>query len=248
MFNSDADVSIKKEASRFDQGLRKFLISVFNHMAIGLGITGVVAYAFAHVPAFMSLLYVLDPAGNAVGYTSLSTVLMFAPLAFVLFFSMGMERYSFQTARSLFYGFSAIMGASLSSLFLVYTDISIARTLFITAGTFAGMAVYGNTTKSDLSSWGSFLMMGLIGLILTSVVNIFMQSPAVYFATSVAGVAIFMGLVAYDMQNIKRIYAHNAASGPELVNKYSIYAAFSLYMNFINLFIYLLRFFGDRRN
>ena len=169
---------------------------------------------------------------------------MLAPLAFVLVLSFGINKLSVPAAQAVFWAFAAIMGVSLSSIFLVYTDASIAKVFFITAATFGAMSLYGYTTKRDLTQMGSFLMMGLIGLIIASVVNIFMQSSMLEFAISAVGVLIFVGLTAYDTQKIKEGYSE--AHGAELLAKGAIMGALSLYLDFINLFLMLLRLFGNR--
>jgi FtsH-binding integral membrane protein len=164
----------------------------------------------------------------------------------IMTMSFGLNRMSVGTLQATYWGFAAVMGLSLSSVFLMYTGQSIARVFFITAGTFGSMSLYGYTTKRDLSGMGSFLMMGLIGLILASLVNIFLQSSALSFATSVIGVLIFVGLTAYDTQKLKTMYYQLAGTG-EMMAKASIMGALNLYMDFINMFLYMLRFFGDRR-
>lgn len=215
-----------------------FLAKVFNWMAAGLGLTGVVAflsmasgltYAIVNSPIFM--------------------VLILAELGMVFFLSARVEKIQAGTAAGLFIGYSALNGLTLSSIFLAYTSTSIAATFFITAGMFGAMAVFGLVTKRDLSGMGSFMFMGLIGIIIASVVNIFMQSPAVYWAISFLGVVIFTGLTAYDVQKIKEMGESGILSqGESAIKKGAIMGALTLYLDFINLFLMLLRFFGGSRD
>lgn len=219
---------------QFDAGLRAFMLQVYNLMAVGLGLTGVTALAVSSSPAMLSL-FLGSP---------LRMVVMLAPLGFALVLGFGVNRLQASTARMIFIAFSVVMGISLSAIFLVYTNESIARTFFVTAGTFLGMSLYGYTTKRDLAGMGSFLTMGLIGLVLASLVGIFFQSTALQFAISVVGVLIFTGLTAWDTQRLKESYS--ASAGLEATNKLAVYGALSLYLDFINLFMYLLRFMGRR--
>jgi len=231
-------------AAGMDVGLREYMLKVYNLMASGLALTGIIAYFSANTPAIINMLYVAGPNGQ-VQATGLAYLVMFSPLAFVLALSFGINKMQASTAQAVFWGFAGVMGLSLANIFLMYTGTSIARVFFITAGTFAGMSLYGYTTKRDLTGMGSFLMMGLIGLIIASVVNIFMQSSAMQFVISVVGVLIFVGLTAYDTQKIKSMYLE--ADGSEVMSKKAIMGALTLYLDFINLFIMLLRLFGDRR-
>ena len=240
-------------AAAIDEGLRSYMLKVYNYMSVGLVVTGLVAY-FANAAAVTT-----DPNAAAAQlangelltqwgvllYTSpLMWVITFAPLAFVLVLSFGINRLSVPAAQAIFWGFSALMGLSLSSIFLVYTDASIAKVFFITAATFGAMSLYGYTTKRDLTSIGNFLIMGLIGLIIASIVNIFMQSSMLEFAISIIGVLIFVGLTAYDTQKIKESYS--ASFGADVLAKGAIMGALNLYLDFINLFMMLLRLFGNR--
>ena len=204
-------------------------------MGMGTAVTGLVAYFTSQSPAMLDLIY----------NTPLRWVVMLAPLAFVLVLSFGIQRMRASTAQLTFWAFAAIMGLSLASIFLVYTGQSIATTFFVSASTFLGMALYGYTTKRDLTAWGSFLFMGLLGLIVASLVGLFIQSSALQFAISVIGVLIFTGLTAYDTQKIKEMYY--AGDSSETGGKKAVMGALSLYLDFINLFLYLLRFIGDRR-
>jgi hypothetical protein len=223
------------------------MLRVYNWMASGLLLTGIVAYLIANTSA-IDAFYPLGANGMR-GISPLAMISMFAPLAFVLVLSLGVNRLSRQMAQTLYWLFCAAMGLSLTNIFLIYTSTSIVRVFFITAGTFAAMSLYGYTTKSDISRWGSFLMMGLIGVIIASLVNIFFQSTGLQFVISVIGVIVFTGLTAYDTQRIKTSYVQYAyAEGTELAAKRSVYDALSLYLNFINLFMLLLQLLGNRNN
>jgi len=218
-------------------------------MTSGLLLTGIVAYGIAHTGAIDAFYPVVQTPYGMVRHASMLGFLsMIAPLAFVLVLSFGVNRLSRTAAQTLYWLFAAAMGASLSNIFLRYTGTSIARVFFITAGTFAAMSIYGYTTRSDLSRWGSFLIMGLIGVILASVVNIFVHSTGLQFVLSIAGVLVFTGLTAFDTQRIKATYVQFAyAEGPDGAAKRSVYDALSLYLNFINLFLLLLQLFGSER-
>jgi hypothetical protein len=219
-------------------------------MASGLLLTGIVAYAIANtdlINAFYPV--VMTPVGPRHTASALAMIAIFAPLAFVLVLSMGVNRLSRSAAQTLYWLFCAAMGASLTNIFLIYTSESIVRVFFITAATFAAMSIYGYTTKADLSRFGSFLFMGLIGIVLASVVNIFLGSSALQFAISIIGVIVFTGLTAYDTQRIKSAYVQYAyAEGSDQAAKRSVYDALSLYLNFINLFMLLLQLLGNRNN
>jgi len=223
------------QAGPIDMGLRAHMLKVYNYMASALALTGVVAMFTASSETMMQTIF----------GSPLSWVVMLAPFGFMLALTFGINKMSLKTAQMVFWAFAIVMGISMASIFMIYTGASIARVFFITAGTFAGMSLYGYTTKKDLTSMGSFLMMGLIGLIIASVVNIFLQSPALYWVISIAGVGIFVGLTAYDTQKIKLLYAE--ADGNETSTKKALMGALTLYLDFINLFIMLLRLFGDRR-
>ena len=228
-------MSSAQSRTKIDEGLRTYMLSVYNYMTMGLGITGLVAYLTASSPALLNLIFT----------TPLQWVVMLGPLGFVFYLSARINRISSTRAQTLFWIYSAMMGLSLSFIFIAYTEASIIRVLFITAGTFASMSLYGYTTKRDLSGMGSFLFMGLIGLILASVVNMFLASSALDFAISAIGVLIFVGLTAYDTQKIKHMYS--AADSDEIASKKAIIGALRLYLDFINLFLFLLRFLGGRR-
>ncbi len=223
-----------QSAALFDEGLRKHMLRVYNYMGLGLVITGIVAFVVSQTPAFYVPIF----------STPLKWVVMLAPLAFVFFFSFRIHAMSAATAQMAFWAFAAVMGLSLASVFLVFTGTSIARTFFITATMFGAMSLYGYTTKRDLSQFGSFLMMGLIGVIIASIVNIFLGSSALQFAISVIGVVVFVGLTAWDTQNIKEQYAENYDQ--ESQQKLAVFGALSLYLNFVNLFQLLLSLTGQR--
>lgn len=227
-----------------DASLREYMLRVYNYMASGLALTGLIAYFSANTPAILNMLYVAGDGGQ-LQPTWLAYLVMFSPLAFVLVLSFGINKMQASTAQAVFWAFAAVMGLSLANIFLVYTGASITRVFFITAGTFAGMSLYGYTTKRDLSGMGSFLMMGLIGIIIASIVNMFLASSALHFVISVVGVLIFVGLTAYDTQKIKSMFVE--ADGAEVMTKKAIMGALTLYLDFINMFIMLLRLFGQRR-
>jgi uncharacterized protein len=221
-----------------DEGLRSFMLGVYNYMGLGLAITGLVAFAVASTPA----LYV------PIFTTPLKWVVMLAPLGFVFFLSARIQAMSTSAAQITFWLFAAVMGISLASIFLVFTGESIARVFFITAATFGGVSLYGYTTKRDLSGMGSFLFMGLIGIIIASLVNIFLASSALQFAVSVIGVLVFTGLTAWDTQRLKNEYLGGYQhAGGDIAAKGAIMGALSLYLNFINLFMMLLQLFGSQR-
>ena len=231
-----------------DQGLRAYMLKVYNYMASGVLLTGFVALFL------FKMSVVSGPGGEILGLTNLGNslynsplmwVVMLAPLGVVFYMSFGIAKMSVSKAQTVFWIFAALMGASLSSIFLIYTGASITRVFFITAGTFGAMSIYGYTTKRDLTKLGSFLMMGLIGIIIASLVNIFLKSSMMYFVISIIGVLIFVGLTAYDTQKIKNMYSANETV--EISGKKAIMGALTLYLDFINLFIMLLRLFGQRR-
>jgi FtsH-binding integral membrane protein len=222
------------QTAEFDEGLRKHMLRVYNYMAAGLVVTGVVAFAIAQIPA----LYV------PIFGSPLKWVVMLAPLGFIMVLSFGMQKLSTGAFQALFWAFCAVMGLSMASIFLAFTGTSIARTFFITATAFGALSLYGYTTKRDLTKLGGFLFMGLIGVVLASVVNLFLQSSVMQFIVSIVGVLVFTGLTAFDTQRIKMQYAESA--GFESDQKMAIFNALSLYLNFINLFQLLLGLTGDR--
>ncbi len=227
-----------------DQGLRAHMNKVYGTMSVGMLLTGAAAWAIAGLAVSDGELTSL---GVALYATALKWVVMFAPLVMVFAFGAVINRLSAAGAQLYFYVFAGLMGVSLSSIFLIYTGISIVQTFLITAIAFAGLSLWGYTTKRDISGWGSFLIMGVIGLLVAMVVNIFLQSPAIMFAVSAIGVLIFAGLTAYDTQKIKTDYIQHAhAMDGEWLAKSAIMGSLNLYLDFINLFMFLLSFLGNR--
>jgi len=217
-----------------DVGLRKYMLGVYNYMASGVFLTGVVAMLVASSPTMLQLIF----------GTPLKWVVMLSPLAFVLAMNFGLQRFSATAIQAMFWGLCVAYGLSFASIFLVFTGESIARVFFISAGAFAALSLYGYTTKRDLSPIGSFLIMGMFGLIIATVVNMFIGSDAMQFAISVIGVLIFAGLTAYDTQMIKEMYVEDEVS--DVRKKKSVMGAMSLYISFIAMFMYLLQIFGNR--
>ncbi|TNE33271.1 MAG: Bax inhibitor-1/YccA family protein [Alphaproteobacteria bacterium] len=217
----------------FDEGLRKHMLSIYNYMTSGVLLTGIIALLTAR-------------SGLAISFASgpLMWLVALSPLAVVMAMSFGANRFSKTTLQALFWGFAVLMGLSLSTIFLVYTGESIAATFFATAGAFAGLSLFGYTTKKDLSGWGSFLIMGVVGLIIAMVINIFLGSGTMALVISFLGVLIFAGLTAYDTQRLKTEYGHYR--GTEWAGKAVILGALNLYLDFINMFLFLLRFMGSR--
>lgn len=229
-----------------DEGLRAYMVQVYNYMAGGLALTGIVAYlTFTSAVANVGGGRTLTAFGQAIYSSPLKWVIMLAPLGFVLFLSVRVGRMSLGAAQLSFWLFAAVMGLSLSSIFLVFTGESITRVFFVTAAAFGGLSLYGYTTKKDLSGWGSFLIMGVIGIVIAALVNIFLQSSALQFAISVIGVLVFAGLTAYDTQRIKDTY-YEIAGDATMAAKTAIMGALSLYLDFINMFVSLLQLFGNR--
>jgi FtsH-binding integral membrane protein len=226
-----------------DEGLRSYMLGVYNYMASGVALTGIVAY-LTNVLAGSSL-ETLTPLGQALYFSPLKWVVMLAPLAFVFFLSFRMEQMSVGAAQVAFWLFSAVMGVSLSSIFLVFTNQSIAQIFFVTAATFGALSLWGYTTKRDISGWGSFLFMGVVGIVIAALVNLFLQSSALQFAISVIGVLVFAGLTAYDTQRIKDGYLM-VQGNATMVAKSAIMGALALYLDFINMFVMLLNLFGNR--
>ena len=242
--------TVKSSASEaiIDQGLRSYMLKVYNYMGSALILTGLIAlltFKFAAVTSPEGELLGLTSLGNSLYNSGLAWIVMLAPLGVVFYMSFGIAKMSASKAQTVFWIFASLMGLSLSSIFIAYTGTSITRVFFITAGTFGSMSIYGYTTKRDLTKLGSFLMMGLIGIIIASLVNIFMKSTMMYFVISILGVLIFVGLTAYDTQKIKNMYL--ASDSGELIGKKAVMGALTLYLDFINLFIMLLRLFGQRR-
>ena len=248
-FNKQTSTT-KSSASEaiIDQGLRAHMLKVYNYMASGVLLTGLVALLFfkmAVVTGDSGQIVDLTDFGKTIYTSGLKWVLMLAPLGVVFYMSFGIAKMSASKAQTTFWVFAGLMGLSLSSILLVYTGMSVTRVFFICSATFGAMSIYGYTTKRDLTKLGSFLMMGLIGIIIASIVNIFMKSSMMYFVISILGVLIFVGLTAYDTQKIKNMYA--ASDTGEIMGKKAVMGALTLYLDFINLFIMLLRLFGQRR-
>ena len=221
------------QAKPIDEGLRIYMLKVYNYMSLGLLFTALAAYFGASSGIYQQI-----------AQTPLIYVLMFAPLGMVLWLSMRLHKMSAAGARTMFFAYAGLLGLSLSYVLLVYSGVSVVRTFLVTAASFGALSLYGYTTKRDLSGMGSFLIMGLFGIILASIVNIFMQSSAMHLAISVMGVLIFAGLTAYDTQDIKRIYY--ASDTREVAEKKAVMGALRLYLDFINMFLFLLQFLGNR--
>lgn len=217
-----------------DEGLRSYMLGVYNTMASGVLLTGLVSLAVSMSPGLMNLMFA----------TPLKWLVLFAPLAMVMFLSFRVQKMSATAVQTTFWVFAAVMGASLAPIFLIYTGASIARVFFITAAAFGALSLWGYTTKKDLSGFGTFLVMGLFGLIIASLVNLFLKSSAMEFIISCVGVLVFAGLTAYDTQRIKEMYFDGDAADTR--TKKITMGALSLYMDFINLFLMLLRLFGNR--
>jgi uncharacterized protein len=232
-----------RTAAAIDEGLRAHMNKVYGTMSVGMLVTAGVAWAVGSSPALLAIFrdpVTLSP--NILGY-----IVMFAPLIFIFAFGAMINRVSASGAQALFYVFAALMGLSIAWIFAAFTGISIAQTFLVTSIAFAGLSLYGYTTKRDISGWGTFLIMGVIGLIVAMVVNLFLGSPAIAFAISVIGLLIFAGLTAYDTQRIKSEYvAHAQHMDQEWMDKSGIMGALSLYLNFINIFMFLLQFMGNR--
>ncbi|WP_415184468.1 Bax inhibitor-1 family protein [Phaeovulum sp.] len=235
-FNTVRASQAGARSTQIDEGLRAHMNKVYGLMSVGMAVTGLVAWAVGTNEALLNMIF----------GSPLKWVVMFAPLAVVFAFGAMLHKMSAATAQLVFFGFAALMGLSISYIFAVYTGVSIAQTFLVTAISFAGLSLYGYTTKRNLSAMGSFLMMGLIGLIVASIINIFVVSSALQFAISVIGVLIFAGLTAYDTQNIKNTYLQLVQSDREFLGKAAILGALQLYLDFLNMFMFLLQFLGNR--
>ena len=251
-FNKQNILNKVKAATRttvvMDEGLRAYMLKVYNYMATGVLLTGIVAlisFNISVVTDASGAMVSFTEFGNTLFFSGFKWLVMLAPLGIVFYMSFGINKMSSSKAQTVFWIFAALMGLSLSWILLVYTGKSVARVFFITSATFGAMSLYGYTTKRDLTKLGSFLMMGLIGIIIASLINIFMKSSMMYFVISILGVLIFVGLTAYDTQKIKNMYL--ASDSGELMGKKAVMGALTLYLDFINLFIMLLRLFGQRR-
>ncbi|MEC7489341.1 MAG: Bax inhibitor-1/YccA family protein [Pseudomonadota bacterium] len=249
-FGTDRQVftSTRVDQAQFDAGLRAHMLRVYNYMASGLALTGIFAVVIAQMSVITNeagQIVAWTPLGETLFLSPLKWVVMLLPIGLVFFFAARIHALKQSTAQIVFWVFAALLGVSLATVFIQFTGASIARVFFITAGTFAGMSLWAYTTKKDLSGWGSFLFMGLIGIIIASIVNMFIGSSAMQFAISVIGVLVFVGLTAYDTQKIKNQYAEHYDG--ETKGKLAIEGALHLYLDFINLFIMLLHLFGARR-
>ncbi|MFK7870717.1 MAG: Bax inhibitor-1 family protein [Roseobacter sp.] len=235
--------SAGSRAAQIDEGLRAHMSKVYGIMSVGMLITFAVAWAVGTAPQLLAVFrdpVTLQP--NILGW-----IIMFAPLGMIFLFGAAINKLSVSAAQTFFYAFAAVMGLSISWIFVAFTGMSIAQVFLITSIAFAGLSLWGYTTKKDISGWGAFLIMGVIGLIVASIVNIFLGSPAIAFAVSILGVLIFAGLTAYDTQNIKNTYLAHAHHGDQdWLAKAGIMGALSLYLNFINMFMMLLSLFGNR--
>jgi FtsH-binding integral membrane protein len=237
--NGAATASVGTRPAAYDAGLRSYMLSVYNYMASGVLLTGIVAMLFASSP-YMSLLF--SPQGKPSG---LGLIVMLAPIGLVFALSFGINRISETTAKALFWAYAVLMGLSLSTVLLAYTGTSVAQTFFASAAAFAGLSLWGYTTKKDLSGFGTFLIMGVVGILVASLLNLFFQSERMTMVISMLGVLLFAGLTAYDTQKIKSMYY--TVQGTDFVGKSVIMGALTLYLDFINMFLFLLRLFGDRR-
>ena len=250
-FNRENILSKSRSTTKqvvMDEGLRAYMLKVYNYMSTGVLLTGIIAlltFKMSVVTDASGSIVSLTDFGNAIYLSGLKWIVMLAPLGIVFYMSFGINKMSSSKAQTTFWIFAALMGLSLSSILVIYTGLSVTRVFFISSATFGAMSIYGYTTKRDLTKFGSFLMMGLIGIIIASLVNIFLKSSMMYFAISIIGVLIFVGLTAYDTQKIKNMYS--ASDSGELMGKKAVMGALTLYLDFINLFIMLLRLFGQRR-
>jgi len=233
-YNTAYRAGTNTQTAEYDEGLRAYMLKVYNYMASGVALTGAVAAYVGGSPAIL----------NAIFNSGLHWLVALAPLAFIMVMSFGAHKMKSGTLQMIFWAFAAVMGLSMSWIFVAYTGESIARTFFITAASFGALSLYGYTTKKSLSGFGTFLFMGLIGIIIAMVVNFFLQSEMMQFVISIAGVLIFAGLTAYDTQRIKESYAMMASG--EAVAKGAIMGAVNLYLDFVNLFMFLLHFLGNR--
>ena len=248
--------AIGARAARIDDGLRAHMNKVYGTMSVGMLITALAAWAIAGLATTtdpnlavgtMRNGTMLTGLGAAIYTSALKWVVMCAPLAMIFAFGAVMKRASASAAQLFFFAFATLIGVSLSSIFIFYTSYSIVQTFLVTAIAFAGLSLWGYTTKKDISGWGSFLIMGVIGILIASIVNIFLGSPAVMFAISILGILIFAGLTAYDTQNIKNTYLAHAHHGDqEWLDKSAIHGALNLYLDFLNMFQFLLMFMGNQ--
>lgn len=243
-FNQSSPIE-RAGVQEIDQGLRSFLLKVYNYMFLGLGLTTVVAYFSARTPAISNLFLSVSQDGSQIVPSGLNWIMLFGQLGAVFYLSARVDRIAPQTAQIIFWAYAASVGLTISYLFLMYTGESLMRAFLVTSLMFGSMSLYGYVTKKDLTKFGSILFMGLLGIILASVINIFIGSSMLQFGVSVLGVLIFTGLTAYDTQRLKFIYNSGYSEGD--TTKLAVLGALSLYLNFLNLFLMLLRFLGDRR-
>lgn len=252
-FDTLRSARVGTRAAVYDEGLRAYMNKVYGLMSVGMLVTALAAWAISGLATSdVATPYVLGEGryltefGRTLYLSPLKWLVMFAPLLMVFAFGAAITRLSVSAATTLFYAFAAMMGVSISWIFIAYTPFSIVQTFLVTAIAFAGLSLWGYTTKKDLSGWGTFLLMGVIGLIVASIVNIFLQSSAMHFAISAIGVLIFAGLTAFDTQNIKNTYLQLANSDRDFLGKAAIMGALQLYLDFLNLFMFLLQFMGNR--
>ena len=243
IYTKDTRQNSTVQATTYDAGLRAYMLKIYNYMGSGLVLTGVVALLASQSQALLGIMYVMEN-GAITGMKPLAWLVMLAPLGMAMLLGFGIQKMSLGAAQASFWGFAVVI--SLTTIFLTYTGTSIARVFFITAGTFGAMSIYGYTTKRDLSKFASFLIMGVIGLIIASLVNIFLQSSALQFTLSVIGVLVFTGLTAYDTQKLKGMYHQFALEG-EAMTKTVIMGALTLYLDFINIFVSLMQLIGERK-
>ncbi len=229
-----------RSSATLDRGLRAYMLGVYNYMAGGVAVTGIVAYALSQWAAAS------PQVAQALYHSPLQWVVMLAPLGIVIYMGVRSQNMSATWAQGVFWLYAAAVGASISFILLKFTGVSVARTFFVTAAAFAGLSVYGYTTKRDMSAWGAFLVMGIIGVVIASIVQIFVQSSALQFAISVIGLLIFAGFTAYDTQSIKDNYYTSSGDGSEALAKSAIFGALALYQDFVGIFMNLLSFMGDR--
>jgi FtsH-binding integral membrane protein len=233
------------DTAAVDVGLRAYMLRVYNYMLMGLAISGLTAWVVATVPQVQALFFQFNPAAGRLGLAPLGWVALLAPLGLVFFLGYRIQQMSLQAAQTTFWVFAALMGVSIAPVLLVYTGVSVAQVFFVTAASFGGLSLYGYTTQRDLSPFGSFLIMGLWGLIIATLVNFFLQSSMLMWITSVIGVGIFAGLTAYDTQRIKEMYY--VGDDGTVAGKKAVMGALSLYLDFVNMFMFLMRLLGDRR-
>ena len=244
-FNTFGRGGVIADQATFDAGLRAHMIRVYNYMASGLALSGIVAFGLFSSPALAGLFFELTPRGGVAGLNVLGWVAIFAPFGLLLLMGFRAAKMSVGAVQAVYWAVTALMGVSLSLLLFRYTGASVARTFFVTAAAFGALSLYGYTTKRDLTAFGKFLFMGVIGLILAGLVNMIWPSGTMSFIISAAGVLIFSGLIAYDTQKIKEQYAD--AWGTEMAEKIAIFGALSLYLDFVNLFQFLMAFMGQER-